>query len=169
MGNWKQNHFPKLSPDDKIDDLRTSLTDIGAKLSVGERVNDCVQGGLCHLGEDRLQVSCSAFFLFTSWSMEALIPLTHWSQVIDTSSGAAQVGPHIHSAWNWKPHNQSSPAESLFWQHTTACRRGHPKYSLLLSHVGIVIARPKKISDHLPERRQCFRARFWIVGQRAEA
>ena len=104
-GNSKQNHSPKLSPDDKIDDLRTALTDIGAKLSVDKRVHDCVQGGLCHLGEDRLQVSCSAFFLFTSWSMEALIPLTHWSQVIDTSSGAAQVGPHIHSAWNWKPHN----------------------------------------------------------------
>ena len=55
-GNSKQNHSPKLSPDDKIDDLRTALTDIGAKFSVGESVHDCVQGGLCHLGEDRLQV-----------------------------------------------------------------------------------------------------------------
>ena len=45
-GNSKQNHSPKLSPDDKIDDLRTALTDIGAKLSVGERVHDCVQGGI---------------------------------------------------------------------------------------------------------------------------
>ena len=55
-GNSKQNHSPKLSPDDKIDDLRTALTDIGAKLSVDKRVHDCVQCGLCHLVEDRLQV-----------------------------------------------------------------------------------------------------------------
>jgi len=103
-------------PDDKIDDLRTALTDIGAKLSVGERVHDCVQGGLCH-------------------------------QLVDGGL---------------------DPVDTLVASHRHILRRSTSGSTHPFS-VGIVITRPKKISDHLPERRQCFRARFGIVGQWAEA